>query len=85
MGLVAGDLTAGRTHFLLPDMDVRTALSRFEDSEAATLPVLAATDDARVIGSVSEAYALKRFAHEMERQHSAQMGERDLFNIGSVK
>jgi len=83
--LVAGDLTGGRGHFLLPEMDVRTALSRFEDSEAETLPVLAAADDSRVIGYVSEAYALKRFAHEMERQHSAQMGERDLFNIGSVK
>jgi CIC family chloride channel protein len=66
-------------------MDVRTALSRFEDSESETLPVLAAADDSRVIGYVSEAYALKRFAHEMERQHSAQVGERDLFNIGAVK
>jgi CIC family chloride channel protein len=83
--LVAGDLTAGRSHFLLPEMDVRTALARFEESESETLPVLAASDDARVIGYVSEAYALKRFAHEMERQHSAQMGERDLFNIGAVK
>ena len=85
MGLVAGDLTAGKANFLLPEMDVRTALGRFEDSEAETLPVLAATDDSRVIGYVSEAYALKRFAHEMERQASAQFGERDLFNIGAVK
>jgi len=83
--LVAGDLTGGRSHFLLPEMDVRTALSRFEEGEAETLPVLAAADDSRVIGYVSEAYALKRFAHEMERQHSAQMGERDLFNMGAVK
>jgi CIC family chloride channel protein len=83
--LVAGDLSGGRSHFLLPEMDVRTALNRFEESEAETLPVLAAADDARVIGYVSEAYALKRFAHEMERQHSAQVGERDLFNLGSVK
>ncbi len=83
--VVAGDLSGNRGHFLLPDMDVRTALSRFEDSESETLPVLAAADDSRVIGYVSEAYALKRFAHEMERQHSAQVGERDLFNIGSAK
>jgi len=83
--LVAGDLSNNRCHFLLPDMDVRTALTRFEESEAEALPVLAATDDSRVIGYVSEAYALKRFAHEMERQHSAQMGERDLFNIGAAK
>jgi CIC family chloride channel protein len=85
IGVVAGDLAGSRGNFLLPEMDVRTALSRFEESEAETLPVLAAADDPRVIGYVSEAYALKRFAHEMERQHSAQFGERDLFNIGSTK
>ena len=85
IGVVAGDLAGGRGNFLLPEMDVRTALSRFEESETETLPVLAAADDPRVIGYVSEAYALKRFAHEMERQHSAQFGERDLFNIGSAK
>jgi len=85
IGLVASDLAGGRGNFLLPDMDVRTALGRFEECEAETLPVLAAADDPRVIGFVSEAYALRRFAHEMERQHSAQLGERDLFNIGSVK
>ena len=85
IGLVASDLAGVRANFLLPEMDVRTALSRFEECEAETLPVLAASDDPRVIGYVSEAYALKRFAHEMERRHSEQLGERDLFNIGSVK
>lgn len=85
IGVVAGDLAGGRGNYLLPEMDVRTALSRFEESETETLPVLAAADDPRVIGYVSEAYALKRFAHEMERQHNAQFGERDLFNIGSAK
>ena len=61
------------------------ALLATRDGKAAAQvsPVLAASDDPRVIGYVSEAYALKRFAHEMERQHSAQLGERDLFNIGS--
>lgn len=83
IGLVASDLAGARGNYLLPDMDVRTALQRFEECEAETLPVLAAADDPRVIGYVSEAYALKRFAHEMERRHTEQLGERDLFNIGS--
>jgi CIC family chloride channel protein len=85
IGLVAGDLAGSRANYLLPDMDVRTALARFEESETETLPVLASLEDPRVIGFVSEAYALKRFAHEMERQHNAQFGERDLFNIGAIK
>jgi CIC family chloride channel protein len=81
VGLVASDLAGPRSYFLLPEMDVRTALARFEESETETLPVLAAADDPRVIGYVSEAYALKQFAHEMERQHSAQLGEQELFSI----
>jgi CIC family chloride channel protein len=49
------------------------------------LPVLAGEEDRQVIGYVSEAFALKRFAHEMERQHSAQLGERDLPSIWPMK
>jgi CIC family chloride channel protein len=84
-GLVASDLAVGRNAFLLPATDIRAALARFEECEAEILPVLAAEDERKVIGLVSEAYALKRFAHEMERNHNAQLGERDLFNIWPVK
>ena len=85
VGLVAGDLAEKRDAFLLLDMDIRQALSRFEQCEAEILPVLAGEEDRQVIGYVSEAFALKRFAHEMERQHSAQLGERDLLSIWPVK
>ena len=85
IGLVAGDLAEGRKSYLLPDIDIRAALSRFEQCEAEILPVLAGEEDRQVIGFVSEGYALKRFAHEMERHHNAQLGERDLFNIWPAK
>ena len=85
IGLVAGDLADGRKYFLLPEIDVRTALGRFEEFETEILPVLAGERDHHVIGFVSEAYALKRFANEMDRHHAAQLGERDLFNIWPAK
>jgi len=84
-GLVARDLAVGRNAYLLPETDIRMALSRFEEFEAEFLPVLASEEDRKVIGFVSEAFALRRFAHEMERNHNAQLGDRDLFNIWPVK
>jgi CIC family chloride channel protein len=84
-GLVAGDLAESRHAYLLPQTDIRAALGRFEETETEILPVLASEEERKVIGFVSEAYALKRFAHEMERAHNAQLGERDLFNIWPVK
>jgi len=83
-GLVATDLANGRNQFLLPDMDVRTVLIRFEDAEVEAMPVLAGADDRRVIGYVTEAYALRRYTQEMERLRSAELGERDLFRTGRM-
>ena len=78
-GLVAGDLAGGKTAYLLPAMNIRTALLRFEDTEFETLPVLAGAEDRRIIGYVSESYALRRYTQEMERRRGAELGERDLF------
>ena len=66
----------------MPDIDVRTALFRFEESEVETLPVLAGLNNRRVIGYVTEAYALRRYTQEMERRRNAELGERDLFGVG---
>jgi CIC family chloride channel protein len=38
------------------------------------LPVLDGEGERRVVGYVTEAYALKCFAQEMERHHNAQLG-----------
>ncbi len=83
-GLVAGDLANGRGRYLLPEMDIRTVLARFDEAEIEALPVLAGPADRRVIGYVTEAYALRRYAQEMERRRNAELGERDLFSVGRV-
>jgi CIC family chloride channel protein len=80
-GLVAGDLATGRDAYLLPGMNIRSVLLHFEEAEVETLPVLASPDDHRVIGYVTESYALRRYAHEIERRRSAELGERDLFSF----
>ena len=82
-GLVAGDLATNRRDFLTPEMNIRAVLSRFEQAEMETLAVLAGPEDRRVIGYVSEAFALRRYAQEMERHRSAELGERDLFAVSS--
>ena len=81
-GLVADDLAGGRGLFLLPGQDVRRALARFVECEEEMLPVLTSAEDRRVVGYLTEAFALRRYTEELERRRSAELGVRDLFSIG---
>jgi len=79
---VVADMVQQRDSYLLPNDNVRTALARFDESQSETLPVLSARADPRVIGYVTEAYAFKRYAQELERRRSAELGQQDLFALG---
>ncbi len=79
--VLAADLAGPRSDCLLPMENVRAALVRFEETRLEALPVLAAGADRRVIGFMTEAYALRRYTEEMERRRNAELGERDLFSI----
>ena len=81
-GLVADDLAGGRGLFLLPDLDVRRALTRFVECEEEVLPVVASDTDRRVVGYLTESFALRRYAEELERRRNAELGVRDLFSVG---
>lgn len=81
-GLVADDLAGGRGLFLLPEQDVRSALNRFVESEEEMLPVVAESEDRRVIGFLTEAFALRRYAEELGRRRDAELGVRDMFSVG---
>jgi CIC family chloride channel protein len=76
------DLVEQKSEYLLPGENVRTALARFDQTQSETLPVLSARADPRVVGYLTEAYALKRYAQELERRRSAELGEQDLFTLG---
>jgi CIC family chloride channel protein len=77
--LTARDLRHGETQFLLPPQNVRTALARFVNAELETLPVLASASDRRVVGFLTEAYALRRYNQELERTRGDEIGDSSLF------
>lgn len=64
-----------RDAMLLPSMNVRQAVSAFDVAEAETLAVVDAGDRNRVIGLLTEAHALRRYAEESERRRSEMMGD----------
>lgn len=80
-GKFARDFATGGDVFLLPYENVRTALSRFEEKEVETLPVLDSPVDRSIVGYLTEQYALRRYNQELERRRSADLGERDMFSI----
>ncbi|HVV64090.1 MAG TPA: chloride channel protein [Rhizomicrobium sp.] len=73
-GLVAADLAQERDLFLLPGDNVRTAFLRFEEAQSEALPVLASRSDPRLVGYLTEAYALKRYAQELEKTRLSELG-----------
>ena len=83
-GAVAGDLAAAMDDYLLPSDNIRTALTRFDTLQIETLPVLLSAAERRVVGYVTEAYALKRYTQEMERMRGDELGQPDLFSIGPL-
>ncbi len=80
-GLVASDLALHPRLFLLPGDNLRTALMRFDETQTETLPVLASHAERKPIGYLTEAYALKRYAQELELVRANETGS-DLYSLG---
>jgi len=66
--------------FLLPGDDLRAALDRFSRGAQETLPVVDNPADRRVIGYLSESYALRRYARELERHRGARQDDAGIFS-----
>ncbi len=81
-GRTAGAMAQRADMVLLPGDDARTILERFRRAETEALPVLAAPGDRRIVGYVTESYALRRYSQEMERRRGEELGERGLFGGG---
>jgi CIC family chloride channel protein len=67
-GKKAGDLAHHAMLFLMPHESIRQALQRFRDAAIETLPVVNNGHERRVVGSLTEAFALRRYAQELERR-----------------
>jgi len=78
-GATAAMLGKGGNQFLLPQQNIRVALDRFANAELEVLPVLADTADRRILGFVTEAYALRRYNHELERAGGSDLADNRLF------
>jgi CIC family chloride channel protein len=78
-----GELVSPPAPFLLPSDDLRTALDRFSQAAQETLPVVDNPKDRRIIGYMSEAYALRRYAHELERHRGGRQDDAGIFSPAS--
>ncbi len=59
---------------LLPGMTIKEAVLAFDRAEAEVLAVVDSYVDRRVIGLLTEAYALRRYAAELERRRQELVG-----------
>jgi len=78
-----GELVSQPAPFLLPSDNLRTALDRFSQAAQETLPVVDNAKDRRIIGYMSEAYALRRYAHELERHRGGRQDDAGIFSPAS--
>ena len=61
---------------LMPVMTIKEAVLVFDRAEAEALAVVDAYSDRRVIGLLTEAFALRRYAAELERRRQEMIGEK---------
>ncbi len=73
-------LSAEPAPFLLPGDNLRTALDRFSHAAQEMLPVLDGAEPRRIIGYLSEAYALRRYATELERHRGSRLDDAGIFS-----
>ena len=60
---------------LLPTMTIKEALTIFESSEAEALAVVQSSEKRRVIGLLTESYALRRYSEGLELRRQELIGE----------
>jgi CIC family chloride channel protein len=60
---------------LLPQWNIKEALAVFERAEAETLAVVEGEDTGKVIGAMTEAFATRRYAEELDKANQGVMGE----------
>jgi chloride channel protein, CIC family len=62
-------------HALLPSMTIKSAVEVFDQAEAEALAVIDSKRSRHVIGILTEAHALRRYAEEFDRRRRDLMGE----------
>ncbi|MCI0467491.1 MAG: chloride channel protein [Beijerinckiaceae bacterium] len=70
-----GEFIRSPGQFLLPEMNIQLAAQLFEQTETEALAVTASKEDRRVIGLLTEAHVLRRYADELAKAHRDLAGE----------
>ena len=60
---------------LLPEMNVKMAMSMFDRAETETLAVVDTAEDRHVIGLLNEAHTARRYAEELDKHNRGITGE----------
>jgi CIC family chloride channel protein len=60
---------------LLPQMTIKEAVAMFENAESDALAVVDSADSRKVIGLLTEQYALRRYSEELDRRRRELSGE----------
>ncbi len=60
---------------LLPQMTIKEAVAQFEQAESDALAVIDSKESGRVIGLLTEQYALRRYTEELDRRRRELSGE----------
>lgn len=74
-GTSVKDILRYRDATLSPDMDVKQAVAAFDTAEAESLAVIDSTHHGRVIGILTEAHTLRRYAEEFDKHRRDVLGE----------
>jgi CIC family chloride channel protein len=60
---------------LLPQMTIKEAVAMFENAESDALAVVDGAESRKVIGLLTEQYALRRYSEELDRRRRELSGE----------
>jgi CIC family chloride channel protein len=60
---------------LLPDWNIKEALATFDRAETETLAVIESEDTGKVIGLLTERFATRRYAEELDKANRGVTGE----------
>ncbi len=69
------DILHYRNATLTPGMNIKEAVTAFDAAEAESLAVVHSTDSGRVVGILTEAHALRRYAEESDKHRGDSIGE----------
>jgi chloride channel protein, CIC family len=69
------DILHNADTMLVPTMTVKEAIAAFDKAEAESLAVVQSDESRRVVGLLSEAYALRRYSEQLELRRKELVGE----------